>query len=1143
MARLFPRSRLARSLVLALAVLATYALLGFYAAPPLIHRAITTFAAEQLERNATLGEVRFNPLLFTLELRDFALAERDGGRILGFRRLFVDFETSSLARWAWTFSDIVLEEPAVRAEIGPDGTLNLAALVDKLPKSEPGAKPPRLLLHRFAMSGGAFTFSDRSDPTPASTVVRPIALELRDLSTLPDERGSYSINARLPEGGAVAWRGDMSLEPLSSSGEIHFTGLKPLTAWRFLRDELELEEPRGEVSFRARYRAGFTGATPQLAFDDIRVEGRGIVITAAGAKEPLLSIASVGAAGGRFDLATRELVLPAIRVSDGAVAVEVDRQGALNWAKLVKPDATRPAPAGGEPPRGAPWKARVEALRVEGVGLSYTDHSRRQPIALVAKDVAIELVAAATIQAGSTQALLERISLTLTGFTAGAPGEEPLAAFDTVALTGGALDLGERRAGAERVTIKGGLMKMVRDETGAVGAVNFVLGGEAGALRREVAGAEGRPWSIGVGALDAAGVRLALSDRSFAQPIALDAELLKARMAGFRSDGREPMKLDASVRIVQGGSITAAGTLRNGGEEVAGTIKVEGLSLQPLRPALLGHLRANLASGEVSAEMKGQYRAAKGRRELRGSGQARLDNLRIDEAKGGERLVGWKSLAVNGIRLSLAPDALAIEEARVTGVDAKVVVFKDRTVNLIEAFSRGGAAPSGQPRPEQPKPEPARDPAPAAEAEPVFPVTVGRVVFEGGAVDFADLSLVLPFSAQVHELAGAVQGISTDRDSQASVRLEGRVDEYGLARVEGRLRPFRPKAFMDLGVVFRNVDMPPLSAYSATFAGRRIASGRLALDLRYKIDNGALAGDNRVVLEKFTLGERVEAPGALNLPLDLAVALLTDSDGKIDLAVPVSGNVDDPKFSYGQVIWHALGNLISRIVTAPFRALAALFGGGSGGADKDMENIAFDPGRAALLPPEREKLGRLAEGLGKRPQLRVVAEGQYGPPDRAALRSREVEAAVAAKLGRPAAEGGVPDTVNVTDAKTQRVLEALFVERQSEQALEAFAAETEKARGKPVARVNAALALLGRASADREFYEALLKRLVESAPVPDAALAKLAGARADAVTEHLTSVLKVPTARVSGRGSTAPGGTQVKLALDVAPAAGAAGER
>jgi hypothetical protein len=404
------------------------------------------------------------------------------------------------------------------------------------------------------------------------------------------------------------------------------------------------------------------------------------------------------------------------------------------------------------------------------------------------------------------------------------------------------------------------------------------------------------------------------------------------------------------------------------------------------------------------------------------------------------------------------------------------------------------------------------------------------VVLEQGTVDFADQSLVLPFATEVQELNGVVQGLASDRASRAVVRLEGRVAEYGLARAEGSLSPFRPKSFLDLNVTFRNVDMPPLSPYTVTFAGRRIQSGRLALDLQYKIDNGTLAGENRVVLEKFTLGERVKAPGALDLPLDLAVALLTDSKGRIDLAVPVHGNVDDPQFSYGHLIWQAIRNVITRIVTAPFRALGALFGGGG----ESLESIAFDPGRATLLPPEREKLKRVAEGLGKRPQLRLVAEGQHGPADRAALRQRDVGLAVAARLGRPPAADDSPEPVNVTDAKTQRALEAIFVERQSEQALSQFAAETGTARGKEVQRVNAALALIGRGSADREFYEALLKRLNETASVPDAALGQLAGARASAVAEYLATALAVPAARIEARTAAASGAAEVKLSFAVA---------
>jgi hypothetical protein len=337
--------------------------------------------------------------------------------------------------------------------------------------------------------------------------------------------------------------------------------------------------------------------------------------------------------------------------------------------------------------------------------------------------------------------------------------------------------------------------------------------------------------------------------------------------------------------------------------------------------------------------------------------------------------------------------------------------------------------------------------------------------------------------------------------------------------------------------MFRNVDMPPLSAYTATFAGRRIAAGKLSLDLKYKINDGQLAGENRVLLEKFTLGEKVQSEGALDLPLDLAVALLTDSDGRIDLTVPVAGNVDDPKFDYGAVVWQAVKIVLTRIITAPFRALASLFGGGSG---ENVEAITFDPGRAALLPPEQEKLKQVADGLAKRPQLRLVAEGQTGPADRAALQQRDVALAVGARLGRaPAAPGGAPDPVNLGDAKTQRALEEVFAERNSDDALARFAADTGKARGKEVDRVNAALALLGRASEDRAFYEALLKRLNETAKVPDEALTQLAEERARAVTTHLSTALAFPAERAAARAAKAGGAALVKLELETGSAAAA----
>jgi uncharacterized protein involved in outer membrane biogenesis len=1119
-----------RTLAVAAAGFVLYLLLGFLLAPWAIERSVSGFAADKLQRKATVGAVRFNPLLFRLEVDDFALAERDGAPIAAFRRLRVDFELSSLARWAWTFSEVTLEGLDMKADVAPGGRFNIAALLEDFAGAKPqaGDKPPRLLLQRVVLRDGAIALSDRSDPTPAATSFGPINIELRDISTLAERHGTYTLSARLAEGGDINWRGEVSLAPLSSQGEIAVKGVKPLTAWRFLQDELGLAEPRGEFDFSARYRVAYARGAPQAVIEGMRLAGRDVELMLSGAKSPMLALSAIEVVDGRFDLAARELVVPGIELRGGAVVAEVDSGGAINWQKLVRSGAEKREKEPQAAAPGEPWKVKVDALRVAGVGFDYADRSRAKPIRIAAQDVTAGLAATLETRPGGVQVALEDIALALKRLSLGDPAPaEPFAVLDTVTISGGSLNFAENRLGIGRLAVAGGNVRATREKDGSIPLAELLSPSDAGLLRREVAGAlkqaraEGHPWRLSVDALEATGTRITLSDRSFGAPVEYDVQDLRARVNGFRSDGKEPIRFDAALRLAQGGALSANGTFLLTGDRIDARAKFDRINLKPLHLALARRARVVLASGELSGEVKAQYRLRGKRHVVRASGPIRLDKLLLNEADGGERLLGWKSLATDAVRLSLDPDELRLGEVRVDGLSAKVVVYKDRSVNLVKVVALdpgpAGAAPAV--------------PVTTADTEPAFPVKIGRVSVENGAVDFTDLSLVLPFSANVKELNGVVQGVSTDRDSRASVRLDGRVDEYGLARVEGSLRPFRPKSFLDLVVTFRNVEMPPLSPYAVTFAGRRIASGRLALDLRYKIDNSMLSGDNRIVLEKFTLGERVEAPGALSLPLDLAVALLTDSQGRIDLAVPVSGNVDDPQFSYGHVVWQAIRNILTRIVTAPFRALGALFGGSGG---ENLESITFDSGRAALLPPEREKLKRVAEGLVKRPQLRLVAEGQYGAADLAALRQREVEAAVSTRLRRPPAADAVTEPVNVTEARTQRALEALYVERHSEQALDRFAAETGKSRGKPVQHVNAALALVGRGSADREFYEALLKRLIESAPVPDDAPRQLADARASAVAGYLVGELAVPAARVTARAAAEPGEARVKFAFDVA---------
>jgi hypothetical protein len=169
------------------------------------------------------------------------------------------------------------------------------------------------------------------------------------------------------------------------------------------------------------------------------------------------------------------------------------------------------------------------------------------------------------------------------------------------------------------------------------------------------------------------------------------------------------------------------------------------------------------------------------------------------------------------------------------------------------------------------------------------------------------------------------------------------VDAYGTVKINGELNSADPKAFTDIGVVFRNLEMSSLTPYSGKFAGRKIDSGKLSMDLKYKVAQRQLVGDNQIIVERLVLGEKVESPEAMDLPLDLAIALLEDSNGVIDLGLPVKGDLDSPEFSFGAVVWKAFVNLLTKIVTSPFRALGAILPGGEG--EESFDSVAFEPGR------------------------------------------------------------------------------------------------------------------------------------------------------------------------------------------------------
>ncbi len=571
---------------------------------------------------------------------------------------------------------------------------------------------------------------------------------------------------------------------------------------------------------------------------------------------------------------------------------------------------------------------------------------------------------------------------------------------------------------------------------------------------------------------------------------------------------------DARIQgaLARGGSVALDGSMQlRPTVELAGDLRVDGLALAVAEPYVQQFARVRLAGGTLGLE----GRLASGPEEVLGySGAVRVDGLDVRTAAADERVLGWQSLRVDTLDVGLDAGRVETSVIHLDSPFARVDIAADRSTNIgrLLVAQDGDAEPA------------------STQAGDGFRFSVGGVDLAEGRLAFSDRSLPLPFATRVHGLKGRVSALASASAEPANLELEGEIDDYGFTRINGSLNPRQPSRHTDIRMEFRNLAMPAYSPYSAEFAGREIASGRMDLDLAYRLDAGALEASNKIVLSDLQLGDKVDNPDAIDLPLRLAVALLKDSNGVIDVELPVTGDVNDPQFRVGGVIISALTTLIRRIVTSPFRLLGSLVGLDSG----ELERVEFLAGRSDLTPPQRQRVDKLAKALSQRPELALVVTGTFAPSlDRPALQRLQARRKLHARLGE---SGATTQGVALTDAEALEALRALFVEAYPESDLEQLRER--------FTRVPEDLSDEAAEDAEPEFdpvaFQAyLVEQLVAAQSVDQSALDALGRARAQAVRDRVTTAddgaglaaervrLEPPTA------TTVDAGERVSLELSV----------
>jgi len=293
-------------------------------------------------------------------------------------------------------------------------------------------------------------------------------------------------------------------------------------------------------------------------------------------------------------------------------------------------------------------------------------------------------------------------------------------------------------------------------------------------------------------------------------------------------------------------------------------------------------------------------------------------------------------------------------------------------------------------------------------------VTVGSLQLVNGRVDYIDRFVRPNFSAAVAEVNGRLGAFRTGTHEMATLELRGRVAGTAQLEVQGTLNPLADPLALDVGARTTDLELAPLSPYAGKYAGYAIERGKLSMDVHYNVQpDGTLQASNHVVLNQLTFGDRIESPDATKLPVRLAVALLKDRHGVIDVNLPVSGSINDPDFSVAAIIWKVIGNLIVKVITFPF----AIFSGGGG---EDLSFVAFKPGTSTMAEGAPQVVDKVAQALTDRPSLQMTVTGAADPLGEAeAIRQAMLERRIAAQRRNESLRAGVaasaPDTLSADE--------------------------------------------------------------------------------------------------------------------------------
>jgi hypothetical protein len=476
---------------------------------------------------------------------------------------------------------------------------------------------------------------------------------------------------------------------------------------------------------------------------------------------------------------------------------------------------------------------------------------------------------------------------------------------------------------------------------------------------------EEKSWALRVRKLTVDQYRLKMEDEVPSEPVTVMIDEMKVKAENFSTLKGEKGEASVAFRLNQNGTVAVSGSA--GINPIVADLKVnlKDLAIPPLQAYFTDRVKMVVTDGGISGtgnltltdqEGKGWRVAYKG--------DGSIERFASIDKAGAQDFLKWESLSLTGMNVGTNPLVAHVDGASLSNFYSRLIIFPDGTLNVQQVFE-------GEKKKEAPGAAGAAkgETAPAKSEGTAKDFRVEKITLQGGNVDFTDNHIKPNYSASLKEIGGRVSGLYAEEGKSADVELRGRWEDVAPMEIIGKINPLTKDLFVDLTVKLKDIELSPMTPYSGRYVGYTVEKGKLAMDLKYLVVKRKLDSQNRIFFDQLTLGDRVESPEATKLPVKLAITLLKDPKGEIRLDLPVSGSLDDPKFSVFRVVMQIIGNLLVKAATSPFALLGAVFGGG-----EQLEYLEFDYGQSVIAAQNQGKVNTLTKILKDRPGIKLEIE-------------------------------------------------------------------------------------------------------------------------------------------------------------------------